>query len=50
MDKLINKIIEIDKIAQKTINKVENKKEHIDEIIDTEIAKQENEIDVRLYV
>lgn len=47
MEEIINKLIDIDKMSKKIVDEQNNRKESIDELIETEIEKQKLEINAK---
>ena len=47
MEDIINKLIDIDKMSKKILIEQNNRKENIDELIETEIEKQKLEINAK---
>lgn len=47
MEEIINKLINIDKMSKKILTEQNNRKENIDELIETEIEKQKLEINAK---
>ena len=45
MEEIINKLIDIDNMSKRIINKVEEKNLNIDELVEKELEKQKSTID-----